>query len=61
MTRAELIMMAKNLGIKGADRMSADELKEVINAKAGENQQQTTEPPLDQAEPSTTPGTENPQ
>jgi hypothetical protein len=48
MTRAELITMAKNMGIKGADRMSVDELKEVINARAGENQQQTTEPPVEQ-------------
>lgn len=35
-TRADLIAEAKNLGIKGADRMSVDELKEVIGAKKGE-------------------------
>ncbi|MDR0586196.1 MAG: hypothetical protein LBG26_03050 [Treponema sp.] len=31
-TRAELIAEAKNLGIRGADRMNAGELKEVILA-----------------------------
>jgi hypothetical protein len=31
-TKAELVAEAKDLGIKGADRMSVDELKEVITA-----------------------------
>jgi hypothetical protein len=47
-TRPTLIAEAKNLGIKGADRMTADELKAVISAKKGENQQQTTEPATEQ-------------
>ena len=32
-TRPELIAEAKNLGIRGADRMSVEELKEVISAR----------------------------
>jgi hypothetical protein len=44
-TRAELIAEAKNLGIKGADRMTVEELKEVIDAKKAESSQQQTEPP----------------
>lgn len=35
-TRAELIAEAKSLGIKGADRMSVDELKEAIAAVKAE-------------------------
>jgi hypothetical protein len=42
LTRSELIAEAKNLGIKGADRMSVDELKEVTaSVKTG---RQTAEP-----------------
>jgi hypothetical protein len=43
-TRMELIAEAKGLGIKGADRMSVEELTEVIDAKKGEGGQQTTAP-----------------
>jgi hypothetical protein len=35
-TRADLIAEAKTFGIKGADRMSIDELKEIIAAKKTE-------------------------
>jgi hypothetical protein len=47
-TRVELIAEAKNLGIKGADRMTVDELKEAIAAKKAETQpdgQAATETP----------------
>jgi hypothetical protein len=45
-TKQELVAEAKNLGIKGADRMSVDDLVEVIAAKKGETGQQTTTPPV---------------
>jgi hypothetical protein len=41
-TRSGLILEAKNLGIKGADRMNVDELKEVIGA--AKVKRQTAEP-----------------
>jgi hypothetical protein len=43
-TRPELIAEAKNLGIKGADRMTVEELKEVIDAKKAESSPPQTEP-----------------
>lgn len=42
-TKQELIAEAKNLGIKGADRMNVEELTEVIAAKKGKAGQQTTD------------------
>jgi hypothetical protein len=46
LTRAELIAEAKSLGIKGADRMTVEELKEVIAAqKAGPTGTETAPPP----------------
>jgi hypothetical protein len=44
-TRADLIAEAKSRGIKGADRMTADELKAVISAQTAESPQQAIEPP----------------
>jgi hypothetical protein len=44
-TRANLIVEAKSIGVKGADRMSIDELKEVIAAKRSEQQQAVTNTP----------------
>jgi hypothetical protein len=40
LTRADLIAEAKSRGIKGADRMSVDELKAVIGAQAAEAAQE---------------------
>ncbi|MDR0637645.1 MAG: hypothetical protein LBG27_01870, partial [Spirochaetaceae bacterium] len=56
-TRAELITEAKNLGIKGADRMTAEELKEVIAAKKAETvvPEEVQDPPPPNAEVPQTP------